>query len=62
MSESVSDIETHIMKFELIGSSNLYNKIKAQLSRQRAVFPELHITIALEPELLHCLFDAMVIH
>ena len=32
----------HIMKFELIGSSNLYNKIKAQLSRQRALFPELH--------------------
>ena len=50
------------MKFELIGRSNLYNKIKAQVSRQRAVFPELHIIIALEPELLHCLFDAMVIH
>ena len=29
-------------EIELIGSSNLYNKIKAQLSRQRAVFPELH--------------------
>ena len=50
------------MKFELISSSNLYDKIKAQESRQRAVFPELHIIIALEPELLHCLVDVMVIH
>ena len=29
----------HIMNFESIGSSNLYNKIKAQVSRKRAVFP-----------------------
>ena len=50
------------MKFELIGSSNLYDEIKAQVSRQRAVFPELPIIVALELELLHCPVDAMVIH
>ena len=29
----------HIMRFELIGSSNLHNKIKGNVSRQRAVLP-----------------------
>ena len=49
------------MKVELIGSRNLYNEIKANVSRKRAVLISLsYIIIALAPELLHCLVDATV--
>ena len=37
----------HIMRFELIGSSNLHNKIKGNVSRQGAD-TQLHIIIAFE--------------
>ena len=53
----------HEIWTELIGSSNLHNKIKANMSRQIAVLPQLHIIIALANQvLLHCLVDATVIH
>ena len=52
------------MKFELIGSRNLRNKIKGNASRQRKDrLVTYNFIIALEPVLLHCLqADGTVTH
>ena len=56
----------HIMKFELIGSRNLHNKIKGNVSRQRAVhlvtYNYYNNIAFIDPALLHCLADGTVTH